>query len=56
MNGSFQQEGRWQRTLADAGFAADEVDVVEQGSHEELMASDGHYVELFRLQASSYIE
>jgi ABC-type multidrug transport system fused ATPase/permease subunit len=27
---------------------------VEQGSHDELMALDGQYAELFHLQASAY--
>ena len=30
--------------------------VEEHGSHGELMASDGYYAELFRLQASAYID
>ena len=28
--------------------------IVEEGSHDELMAADGHYAKLFRLQASGY--
>jgi len=28
--------------------------VVEQGSHHQLMALDGQYAELFRLQAAGY--
>ena len=30
--------------------------VTEQGSHAELMAAGGYYAELFRLQASSYVD
>ena len=30
--------------------------VHEQGSHDELMTADGYYAELFRLQASSYVD
>ena len=28
--------------------------VVEHGNHDELMAHDGHYAEMYRLQASMY--
>jgi ATP-binding cassette, subfamily B, bacterial len=30
--------------------------VIEQGNHGELMAAGGHYAELFRLQARSYVD
>ena len=29
--------------------------VIEAGTHEELMASGGHYAELFQLQAAAYL-
>ncbi|MFD0636206.1 hypothetical protein ACFQ9X_36195 [Catenulispora yoronensis] len=30
--------------------------VVETGSHEELMASGGHYAQLYTLQARAYLD
>ena len=30
--------------------------VIEQGSHEELLAADGRYAQLFRLQAERFTE
>jgi ATP-binding cassette subfamily B protein len=32
----------------------DGAHVVEVGSHDELMARNGHYAELFRIQAAAY--
>ena len=40
--------------LADRILVLDDGRLVEQGSHEELMAQGGLYAELFNLQASSY--
>ena len=40
---------------ADRIYVLHEGQVVEQGSHDELMAQGGRYAELFDLQASSYL-
>ena len=40
--------------MADTILFLENGDVLEQGSHEELMAVDGRYAELFRLQAEGY--
>jgi ATP-binding cassette subfamily B protein len=39
---------------ADRIFVLREGELVEQGTHDELMAEQGHYFDLFTLQASAY--
>ncbi|MEE6283066.1 ABC transporter ATP-binding protein [Georgenia sp. MJ170] len=41
---------------ADVIYVLDQGRVVEAGSHEELMAREGRYAELFRLQAAAYLD
>jgi ATP-binding cassette subfamily B protein len=40
--------------LADRIYVMADGQVVEQGTHDDLMARDGHYAEMYRLQASMY--
>ncbi|MBD8061588.1 ABC transporter ATP-binding protein [Oceanitalea stevensii] len=40
---------------ADVIYVLDQGQVVEAGSHDELMAREGMYAELFRLQAAAYL-
>jgi ATP-binding cassette subfamily B protein len=40
--------------MADSIVVLDAGRVVEMGSHGELMSADGHYAEMFRLQAARY--
>ena len=40
--------------LADRIFVIEHGKIIECGSHQELMQFDGHYAELFNLQAEAY--
>jgi ATP-binding cassette subfamily B protein len=40
---------------ADRIYVLDGGRIIEQGSHDALMALDGHYAELFNLQAAAYL-
>lgn len=42
--------------MADRIYVLSEGRLIEAGSHDELMAVDGHYAELFRLQAAAYLD
>lgn len=42
--------------LADRVYVLDDGELIEQGSHDELMDQNGSYAEMFRLQASPYLD
>lgn len=42
--------------MADEIFMLENGEIIEHGSHEELMTQDGSYAYMFRLQAEKYIE
>ena len=41
-------------TLADRVYMMEDGEIIEEGSHAELMERDGKYAEMFRLQAKNY--
>lgn len=41
-------------TLSDSVFVFDNAELIESGSHDELMKRDGFYATMFRMQASNY--
>ena len=42
--------------LADRIFLMDGGEIIESGSHDEMMAKNGKYAEMFRMQAENYAE
>ncbi len=40
--------------MADKIIVLEQGQILEQGSHEQLLAADGHYAKLFKLQAAGY--
>lgn len=42
--------------MADKIFMMDQGEIIERGSHNELMEQNGKYAEMFRLQAENYVQ
>ena len=40
--------------MADRIYMLEQGNIIEQGSHKELMALDGKYAQMFRMQAEKY--
>ena len=55
IKGLFSNEKVSKKAVDDISFTIEKGEIVEQGTHEELMALQGHYHNLFTTQAKRYI-